>query len=295
MTTRPNNPTSASRWRKKRMRAYDHWLRTLRSRPAACVSSTAPTTTEFGAMFSPSSPWALGKRESSVGARGPWGGLLASVIADARVEEAVRDVCDQVEDDNCDRRDQQVGHHRVEIEGVEALDEEEADAVEREDGLRDDRAAKQRAEVEGGDSRDRNQRVAEDVAHDHPPLRHALRTSGTHVVAVDHVEHRGAHVAAVEREADDAEGCDRQREMLHPVPRPRRPAGKTVQARGVEDPNVVVQEDVRERDLQQQREPERRHGEAQEADRREHVVEDRVLANRGVDADRDPEDDREDL
>src|SRR5205814_10429747 len=168
MTTRPNNPISASRWRKKRMRAYDHWLRTLSSSPAAWVSSTAPTT-EFGAMFSPSSPWAEGKRESSLGARGPWGGLLASVIADARVEEAVRDVGDQVEDDNCDRRDQQVGHHRVEIEVVETLDEEEADAVEREHGLRDDRAAQQRAEVEGGDCRDGNQRVAEDVAHEHPP------------------------------------------------------------------------------------------------------------------------------
>ena len=55
MTTRPNNPISASRWRKKRMRAYDHWLRTLSSRPAAWVSSTAATT-EPGAMFSPSSP-----------------------------------------------------------------------------------------------------------------------------------------------------------------------------------------------------------------------------------------------
>ena len=71
MTTRPNNPISASRWRKKRMRAYDHWLRTLSSRPAAWVSSTAATT-EPGAMFSPSSPWVLGKSESSLGASGPW-------------------------------------------------------------------------------------------------------------------------------------------------------------------------------------------------------------------------------
>ena len=97
MTTRPNNPISASRWRKKRIRAYDHWLRTLSSRPAAWVSSTAATT-EPGAMFSPSSPWALGKSESSLGANGPCAGLI-SVIADARVEEAVRDVGDQVEDE----------------------------------------------------------------------------------------------------------------------------------------------------------------------------------------------------
>src|SRR3954471_8193814 len=248
MITRPNNPMSARRWRKKRMRAYDHWLRTLRSRPAAWVSSTSGAIEPSGAITSPSTACAVGKRESSFGAIGPCVGLI-SVIADARIEEAVEDVGDQIEDDDEDRRDEEIGHHLVEIEGAERLYEPEADAVERKDGLRDDRAAEQGAEVERGDRGDGNQRVAEDMAHDHAPLRDALRARGTHVVAVDHVEHRGSHVAAVEGEADDAEGRDRQRKMLQPVPRPRWTARKAVQARRVEDPRVVVQEYVRECDL----------------------------------------------
>ena len=44
---------------------------------------------------------------------------------------------------------------------------------------------------------------------------------------------------------------------------------------------------LHEQDLQQQREPEHRHREAEEAQRREAVVEDRVLAHRGENADRD--------
>src|SRR3954451_193808 len=97
MTTRRNNPTSASRWRKKRMRAYDHWLRTLSSRPAAWVSSTVASIDPSRAMISPSTACFVGKREWSLGAIGPCSGLI-SVIPDARVEEAVGDVRDQVED-----------------------------------------------------------------------------------------------------------------------------------------------------------------------------------------------------
>src|SRR6266568_1476241 len=183
MTTRPNNPSSARRWRKKRMRAYDHWLRTLNWSPASKVVSRPA----MGASASPSIVAVTGVTSLA----SPGCETVGSVIADARVEEAVGDVRDQVEDDDDDRRHEEGGHHRVEIQVVEALHEEVADAVEREDGLRDDRAPEQAADVERCDRRDGNQRVAEDVAHDHPPLRHALSASGAHVVAVDHVEHRG--------------------------------------------------------------------------------------------------------
>src|SRR5262252_7088008 len=90
---------------------------------------------------------AAGKIESSLGAIGPWVGLI-SVIPDPRIKEAVRDVRDQVEGDYEDGRDKEVGHHLVEIQGTQCLDEPEADAVEREDGLRHDRSAQQCPEVE---------------------------------------------------------------------------------------------------------------------------------------------------
>ena len=56
-----------------------------------------------------------------------------------------------------------------------------------------------------------------------------------------------------------------------------------------------MQIDVGEGDLQQEREDERRHRETEEADPREHVVEDRVLADRRVDADGHAEHERKDL
>src|SRR5579862_7997745 len=175
MITRPNNPSIARRWRKKRIRAYDHWLRTLRSRPAwsvpstpgspsasIVVPSTAPATPPSGATTPPSNPCVVGKSSPE-----SW---RTSVITDARVEEAVQDVRDQVEHHDRDCRDQEIVHHRVEIQLLEAEEEEVADPVQREDGLRDDRAAEQRAEVDRGDRRDRDQGVAEDVLHDHLPL-----------------------------------------------------------------------------------------------------------------------------
>src|SRR5579862_9183068 len=214
MITRPNNPSIARRWRKKRIRAYDHWLLTLRSRPAwrvpstpgspspsIIVPSTAPATAWSGAIISPSNPCVVGKSSPE--------SCLTSVITDPWVEEAVQDVRDQVEHDDRDRRDQEIVHHRVQIQLLQAQEEEVADPVEREDGLGDDRAAEQCAEVDRGDRRDRDQRVAEDVLHDHLPLRHALGAGGADIVAVDHVQHRGAHVAAVDREADGGQGDDR--------------------------------------------------------------------------------------
>ena len=79
-------------------------------------------------------------RVSSPGAR--------SVIAHTRVEQAVRDVGDQVEDDDHHGGDHQERHHRIRVVAEERVDEVEPHPVEREDGLGDDGAAERCAEVE---------------------------------------------------------------------------------------------------------------------------------------------------
>ena len=79
--------------------------------------------------------------------------------------------------------------------------------------------------------------------------------------------------------------------MLQPVERPR-PLVRVVQPRRVEDPHVPLQVDVDEQDLEQQGEPEGRHRVAEEAERGERVVEERVLPDRREDPDGDAEDDR---
>src|SRR5579864_4692871 len=195
MMTSPTTPTIASRWRRNLRRAYDHWLRTWSSRPAAAVASSRRS----GAGMMPSMACSTGATVPE----GPrWAGV-GSVIPDARVEVPVQDVGDEVKDDDDDRGHHEIRHHRVEIRVLQAVDEVVAEAVEAEDRLRDDRTAEQAAEVERRHGHDRDERVPDDVAGDHPPLRQALRPRGPHVVAVDHVQHRGAHVPAVQREADD--------------------------------------------------------------------------------------------
>src|SRR4051794_21258558 len=83
----PTRPPMASRWRRNRLRAYDHWLRVLISRPASIVGSTRPITPGC----------AMSLTCATSGLSSPSGG---SVIADPWVEEPVEDVCDQVEGDD---------------------------------------------------------------------------------------------------------------------------------------------------------------------------------------------------
>src|SRR5579862_9949972 len=155
MTTSPTSPIIASRCRRKRRRAYDHWLRATSSSPSAAA---APASVSSG-----------GGATSPPGEVGPIGvstrtGTLGSVIADPRVEEAVEDVGDQVEDHDRRGDDDQIAHDRVDVELLKLEDEVVAHPVEREDRLGDDRAREQEPELQRRHRDDRDQRVAHDMA-----------------------------------------------------------------------------------------------------------------------------------
>src|SRR4030088_2523688 len=94
MMTRRTIPTIAIRWRKKRLRAYDHWLRALTSSPCSNVMSTW-SATPAAISVSPEPGWVLIEPVPTSG--GSWS---LSVIPDPRVKEAVDEVCDQVEGDH---------------------------------------------------------------------------------------------------------------------------------------------------------------------------------------------------
>src|SRR3982751_5213174 len=96
MTISATRPPIASRWRRKRRRAYDHWLRALTSSPASTVASTRPTVPgcSMSLTCATSGFWS-------------WSGV-SSVIADPRIEISVEDVRNQVEEDDDRRRDHQV-------------------------------------------------------------------------------------------------------------------------------------------------------------------------------------------
>src|SRR5688572_5455688 len=172
---------TASLCRKKRMRAYAHWLRASSSTPCSYVRSMLGLPTTDGSsgsatlpVASPALPgratladdmWSSSRSSGSMSA-----GRRVSVIAHSRIEHAIEDVRDEIEDDEHRRRDHQPCHDRVRIGAAERADEVEAHAVEREHRLRDDRATDEGAEVQGDHRHERHERVAERVAERHLAL-----------------------------------------------------------------------------------------------------------------------------
>src|SRR5690242_16325341 len=101
--TRTISPVIASRCRRKRVRAYDHWLRAFISRPASTVESTMPL-------------WRGGSTSLTCAMCGFSTPSGCSVITNPRIEIAVENVGDQVEEDDDRRRDDEIGHHGVYVE-----------------------------------------------------------------------------------------------------------------------------------------------------------------------------------
>src|SRR5882757_11447183 len=113
--TNPTRPPIASRWRRKRVRAYDHWLRVFISRPASTVASMIPV----------SDGCATSLTCATSGFFSPSGG---SVIPNSRIEIAVENVGDEVGRDDDHGRDHQICHDGIDVLRKELLDEVVADA-----------------------------------------------------------------------------------------------------------------------------------------------------------------------
>src|SRR5439155_215239 len=108
--------------------------------------------------------------------------VVGSLIPNARVEEGVGDVREEVHRHER-RRDHQ---HRALDDGIVAgedpLDDQSADAGQREDRFRQHGAAQVVAELQPEDRQDRDHRVLERVTVDDDPLTDALRARRTNVV-----------------------------------------------------------------------------------------------------------------
>src|SRR6476660_6027339 len=95
--------------------------------------------------------WTL---RSSTSSRG------TELIPHTGVEERVDDVHDQVEKDDEERAHEHRALHDVQVALLDRVEGEAADPGDVEDGLREDRAAEQDAEVEAEDGDDRGDRRA---------------------------------------------------------------------------------------------------------------------------------------
>ena len=211
----------------------------------------------------------------------------SAVVADARIEKAVKDVDRQVgEGEDADHDHHQGLGHVVVVVG-DRLDEQLADTVEVEHLLGDDEAAHQERELDADDGDDRQQRVAQRVpAHDQL-VKQSLGAGRAHIVLAQHLEHgragharghRGIAIAGGERRPDQhAQVVDRIDPDRH-VGDGRHP-GCAEQCLGR----------VQDAEDDQDAEPERGHGDAGDRERPDDIVDPGVLLDGGDGAERNRE------
>src|SRR3954471_21994949 len=141
----------------------------------------------------------------------------ASANAHARIEEAVDDVDDRVRDDDEERRVHDGRHDHGQVEVLERVVRQLADAGQPEDHLGEQGSAgHERAEVEPEQADERDHRVAQDVAEHHALLLDALRAGGAHEILVLRVDHARAQYTPVEPDVRNGEREPREDQVLEP-------------------------------------------------------------------------------
>src|SRR5918996_1084496 len=132
-------------------------------------------------------------RSGSCGVMAPPRGSCAEPLTrtDSGIHEPIRDFDEEVGEEDPDRHDDDHALHDREVTAEDGVNEEHADAREREDRLRDDGAPEETRDADAEDAEDRQQRVPEGVCPEDPPLPKALGPGGSHVVALERVEHLG--------------------------------------------------------------------------------------------------------
>src|SRR4051794_37743001 len=208
--TRPVMPTLLCR--KCRMTCW-RWLRawTVNSRstpPVGGVPASAGSASVAEAVLA----WVVAIALFSLAYRGRSG------QTDPRIEDRVEDVGDQVEQDDHRGADDQPAQHDVDVVVADAVVEQVAPhPVPDEHRLGDDGGAEEGADPEGHDGGQRDQRVAQAVLVDGPPVGQALGAGQAHVVRAQDVEHRGPLEPAPRRERQQRQADRRQHEVTDPV------------------------------------------------------------------------------
>src|SRR3990172_5249815 len=157
------------------------------------------------------------------GGGGGAGGTTATVplgisgVPDARVEEGVGDVHDKVhhQEDEGEDEDRRLHHEVVAV--TDGVDDPAPHAVPGEDGLGDDRAGEQAADLEADDRHHRQPGVAHDVPSVDTPLGEALGARRAHVVLVGDLDDRGTRDARDDGQRDGAQGDRRQDQVADAV------------------------------------------------------------------------------
>src|SRR4029453_9120611 len=122
----------------------------------------------------------------------------ATSVANSRVEERIRDVDDEVGDDDEDRAEEHGALDRREIGVDDRVVGESSHAGDVENRPGGDRPAEEDPDVQPGDRHDRSERRPEAVAEDHPPLGQSLGPRRSDVVLTHDLDQVPADHAGVE-------------------------------------------------------------------------------------------------
>src|SRR3989475_620017 len=209
--------------------------------------------------------------------RGAAAARAALAIADPRVEPGVKDVDHEVRQQVRDRDEEDCPLHQREVAVEDRLDREAPHAGPAEDGLDDERAAEQGAELESDDRRHRDERVLERVPEDDEPLAQSLRARRPQVLLPEDLEHARARDARFHRGRMQAQRDDRQDVAL---PGARARHRQPVEREG-------------EHDDADDREEERRHREPDDRDAHGDVIAGASAVDRRKDAETYADDGRE--
>src|SRR5579875_3459056 len=157
----------------------------------------------------------------------------ASPTADPRVEAGVEKVDDRVGEHHEEGTVEDRGHDHGQVEILQGVVGEPADAVEIEHHLdQEGGAADQRPEVEPEERHDPDERAPQGVAEEDPTLREALGTGCPDVVLVEGAHHLRPQDARVDPGVEHGEGEPRQEQ----VESPRTEAGREAHVPGRGDP-----------------------------------------------------------
>src|SRR3954453_20472470 len=156
-------------------------------------------------------------------------------VPDPWIEEGIHDVHEQVHHDDGKRADQHRSLHDRQVALLDRIKGQTADTGDVEDGLGEDRAAEEDAEIEAEDGHDRRDRGAQAVLEDDAPLAQALRPRGADVVLPHDVEQVGAQETRVDRRERGREhdpGKEQRGGPLDRVLRERRVLPRALEDRG---------------------------------------------------------------
>src|SRR3984885_11299878 len=261
----------------------ENWKRSRGTRPSGPVGSLSGVNGGLGAAGS------AGPSTSSTRVVFSSPSALPRFEIDARIDPGIGQVGDQIHDQADEGENIEIGeHHRI-VAVEHAFEAEQAQTVEREYGLDQQRAGKERAD-EGGREAGNHQHhgVAENVAVEHLGFGAALGARGEHILLAQFLEER---VLGQERHGGKRgkpHGYDRQGQVPEIIEdllpqRKLRPAvrGQPAQRENLEERAAGEQDD------EQDREQESGDGVPDDDDAGGPGVERRAVAHRLADAERD--------